>query len=76
MQGTFENVTRLALEEIILEQAKESKFGYVMTEDGFQNLVNKLHEFFLVSRNMRTMGERVLNGQQKESGVSVYPRRR
>lgn len=63
MSGTFEGVTRMALEEIVIENSKQSKFGYVLSEEGMQVLVDKLHEFFMVSRNMRSMGEKVLQGR-------------
>ena len=46
----------MALEEIVLENLSRSKFGYITTEDGVAELVDRLHEFFMVSRNLQAQG--------------------
>jgi hypothetical protein len=60
MQRMVENITRMALEEMVLTHAAESKFGYVISEEGFRLLVDDLYEFFETSRALKAAGDRFL----------------
>ena len=62
MRGTFESVTRVAIEEIIKSHAQASKFGYVLSENGFQDLTNDIFELLLTSRTLKTAGDRMIAG--------------
>lgn len=60
MQKMFEDVTKMALEEIVLTHSKETKFGLLLTPESYKSLVGRLHEFFLVSRSMKSQGDKLL----------------
>ena len=60
MRGTMESVTRMALQEMIVTHANESKFGYVLSEDGMRDLIDTLYEFFETSRSLKSAGDRML----------------
>ena len=62
MKQLFENVTKMALEEIVLEYAKEAKFGYLLTHESLSEMINHLNEFFMASRAMKSRGDMVLSG--------------
>jgi hypothetical protein len=74
MRGTFESVTRVAIEEIIKSHAQASKFGYVLSENGFQDLTNDIFELLLTSRTLKTAGDRMIAGAA--APVSTSPRSR
>jgi hypothetical protein len=77
MAGQLENITKLALTEMIQSHAKESKFGYVLSSDGFDDLVDKLYEFFETSRSLKTAGDRYISGgtsSQSRMPTSRIPR--
>lgn len=59
-QKMVENVTRMALEEMVLARASESRFGYILSEDGFRLLMDDLYEFFETSRSLKAAGDRFL----------------
>jgi len=62
MRGTFESVTRVAIEEIIKSHAQASKFGFVLSENGFQELTNDLFDLLLTSRTLKSAGDRMIAG--------------
>ena len=74
MRGTFESVTRVAIEEIIKSHAQASKFGFVLSENGFQDLTNDIFELLLTSRTLKTAGDRMIAGTA--APVAVSPRAR
>lgn len=69
MRGAMESVTRLALQEMIVAHANQSRFGYVLSEDGMHDLIDTLYEFFETSRNLKSAGDRML---QNASSVVNY----
>ena len=75
MRGAMESVTRMALEEMIASHSKESRFGYVLSEDGMRELVDKLYEFFETSRSLKAAGDRMLQqGVQPQGGRGAVGR--
>ena len=62
MKQLFENVTKMALEEIVLDYAQEAKFGYLLTNEAFSEMIEHLNEFFMASRAMKARGDQVLAG--------------
>lgn len=60
MASPFEVATRAAIEEVIANHAKKSKFGYLLSEESFQSLATDLYEFVVTSRNLKAAGDRML----------------
>lgn len=60
MAGTMENITKMALAEMIQNHASASRFGYVLSEDGCSALIDTLYEFFETSRSLKSAGDRML----------------
>ncbi|MBF0442357.1 MAG: hypothetical protein HQK54_10665 [Oligoflexales bacterium] len=61
MAGVFEKATRSAIEEIILSHCNESKFGYLLTKESFEELRDEIYDFFVTSRNLKAAGDRLLS---------------
>ena len=59
-RGTFESVTKVALAEIVRTHGQDSKFGLILSEDSFQNMVDDLFNLMLTSRSLKTAGDRFL----------------
>ena len=75
MRGAMESVTRMALEEMIASHSKESRFGYVLSEDNMRELVDTLYEFFETSRSLKAAGDRMLQqGPQTQGARSTSGR--
>ena len=62
MASPFENVTRVAIKEIITGRANESKFGFVMTHDDLHEICDDLFNLILTSRNLKAAGDRFISG--------------
>jgi hypothetical protein len=69
MAGAFETATRAAIAEIIQTHAQESKFGFILTRDGLQDLTNDLFDLLLTSRNLKSAGDRFLQTAGAPGGV-------
>lgn len=67
MAGPFETATKAAIEEIIRAHAQSSKFGYVLSSDGFDRLTADLFALLQTSRNLKSAGDRFLAGQVGQS---------
>jgi hypothetical protein len=68
MRGAMESATRMALEEMITGHASQSRFGYVLSQDAMNELVDTLYEFFETSRTLKAAGDRIIqNGMQGSS---------
>ena len=63
MPSPFESVARVAIDEIIKKHLVASKYGHFLTDDGLRDLSDELFEFLQTSRNLKTVGDRVLAGQ-------------
>lgn len=75
-RGTFENVTKVALAEIIRTHSQESKFGLMLSDDSFQALVDDLFDLMLTSRSLKTAGDRFLaNGGPATTAPTQRPQR-
>jgi hypothetical protein len=75
--GIFESAARAAIEELVKEQAKPSKFGFFISEEGMNALVENLFAFFETSRNLKSAGDKLLSGgppQQRPGAVARPPR--
>lgn len=71
MAGVFETAARAAIEDLIKAHATSSKFGYLLTEDGFGRLTNDLFALLQTSRNLKTAGDRFLSGTPPRRGVEA-----
>ncbi len=60
MAGAFEIATRSAIREIIMNSVQTSKFGYVMTEEGLDDISEQIFALLLTSRNLKAAGDRLL----------------
>ena len=69
MRGAMESVTRMALQEMIAAHANKSRFGYLLSDEGMQDLIDTLYEFFETSRSLKSAGDRMLQ-QGGASNVS------
>lgn len=65
MANIFEQSTRVALEEIILKNSLESKFGRFINQDQLETMKDDLLSLLINSRNLRAAGDRFLAGQEK-----------
>jgi len=75
MASTFEIATRAAIEEILMNNVQETKFGYILTKESVRDFSNDIFDLFLTSRNLKTAGDRLMNNQgtvQKVSRKSRY----
>lgn len=61
MPGIFESITRLAIEEILLNHAEESRFGYILPKDSLGELRDEIFNLLLTSRNLKEAGDKLLN---------------
>jgi len=71
VRGAMESVTRMALQEMIVSHANESRFGYVLSEDGMRDLIDTLYEFFETSRSLKSAGDRMLQQGTTNSNARV-----
>jgi hypothetical protein len=62
MAGPFETAARAAIEDLIKTHATSSKFGYLLTEDGFDQLTSDLFSLLQTSRTLKSAGDRFLAG--------------
>ena len=60
MSGTMEHITKMALAEMIQNHARESKFGFVLSDEGYRGLIDTLYEFFETSRSLKSAGDRMM----------------
>jgi hypothetical protein len=60
MAGAFEIATRSAIQEIILNAVQPSKFGYVLSQEGLQEVSDQLFDLFVTSRNLKSAGDRMI----------------
>ncbi len=60
MAGIFETATRAAIEEIISKNVEKSRFGYMLTEDGFQDLTDDIYNLLDMSRRLKDAGDKML----------------
>ena len=69
MAGVFETAARAAIVDLIKTHATTSKFGYLLTEDGFDRLTSDLYALLQTSRNLKSAGDRFLaNGSTPRRG--------
>ena len=73
MAGVFETATRAAIEEIVQEHAKSTKFGYVLTENDLNGLIDEVLLLFVTSRNLKAAGDRLLAGGGAPSPRNTSP---
>ena len=61
MSTTFETVSSIAIREIIIDQCKEMKFGYLMTEESLDSICQELTKLLVTSRELKSAGDRFLH---------------
>jgi hypothetical protein len=64
MASPFEDVTKVALKEIIESHLQMSKFGYFLSEEDFSHLTEDLFLFLQTSRRIKAAGDRAIAGGQ------------
>lgn len=69
MKSPFEDATKIALEEIIMEHAEKSKFGYFMTRESIVDLTEELFKLFKTSRSLKAAGDRLIHGGTQVVGT-------
>ena len=57
------SVTRVAIEKMILEYVKTSKYGYFMTEDQLGQIVERLVTFVATTRTLKARGDEIMQGK-------------
>ncbi len=62
MAGAFEGATRAAIAEIIQNRSQTSKFGLLLTEEAFEEVVGDLFDLLQTSRTLKATGDRMLSG--------------
>ena len=62
MRSTFETATRFAIEEIIKNSGKETKFGVLMTNNAVEKAIDDLYALFQTSRSLKTRGDQLISG--------------
>ncbi len=70
MASTFEVATRAAIQEILMNNVQETKFGYILTKESIEDFSNDIFDLFVTSRNLKSAGDRLLGGQ---AAVSQRP---
>jgi putative AlgH/UPF0301 family transcriptional regulator len=75
MASAFEIATRSAIEELIQNHAQPSKFGFMLTHDGYRELVGELFELLQTSRSLKAVGDRMLAGGPVALGGAKAPPR-
>ncbi|MBP9707203.1 MAG: hypothetical protein KBD78_06125 [Oligoflexales bacterium] len=61
MSSAFENATRFAIEELVKAKASTSRFGYVLTNESLQELVQDILDLLMTSRSLKAGGDRLIN---------------
>ena len=62
MASIFESATRAAIEEILNERLFDSKHGYVLTKDGYAEIVDEFYRFLQTSRELKEVGDKMIGG--------------
>ncbi len=60
MASAFESAARVAIEEMILERAEMSKFGYFLTKEALAQITDDLFHFLQTSRSLKAAGDKML----------------
>ena len=60
MAGIFESVTRVAIEEILLNHAKEAKYGYLLPKEALNDLRDEIYNLLVTSRDLKAAGDKLI----------------
>ena len=74
MPGPFEIATKAALKELIDKHVQESKFGSFLSPHGQSELINDVYELILNSRQLKSVGDRMLGLNQAPERVPTRHR--
>ncbi len=58
----FQSVARVAIEQLLEKHTQPSKFGFFLTQEGFDSLAAELLTLLETSRTLRATGDRFLQG--------------
>ena len=58
----FQSVARVAIEQLLEKHTQPSKFGFFLTQEGFDSLAAELLMLLETSRTLRATGDRFLQG--------------
>ena len=71
MAGHLESITKMALAEMIQTHSKASRFGYILSNEGYCDLVDTLYEFFETSRSLKSAGDRMMSGGTPQTSARL-----
>ena len=60
-KSPFETASRQALQDILSAKMQSSKYGYFISEEEFEEVLDDLLEFFKLSRDLRSRPEKILS---------------
>ena len=63
MDSPFTSATRVAIEKMILDHTTTSKYGYFLSEDQLEKLVQTLSAFLATSRDLKARGDQFLQAK-------------
>ena len=67
VENPFRSVTRVAIEQIIKSCCSESKYGFFVSGEDMERLVNEMIRFLETSRILKSAGDRILAPPPKTS---------
>ncbi|MDD9952201.1 MAG: hypothetical protein OXT67_11625 [Zetaproteobacteria bacterium] len=59
-QSKFDTVTRVAIEELMREHGRASKYGLFFDDIALEKVVEEVARLFMASRNLKDRGDRLL----------------
>jgi hypothetical protein len=66
--GVFEQTSKHAIESILKAGCSEGKFGYFLSEEKLAELVEQLYLFMVMSRKLKSTGDRFLRSAVDRQG--------
>lgn len=73
--STFESVARVAIRELIEKHVTASKFGYVLTETGMEDICLDIVGLMQTSRNLKAAGDRMIaQGMPSAGSMASFER--
>lgn len=66
--STFQSVARVAVKELLEQHMTASRFGYIVTEEGVDDICEDIVRFLQTSRSLKEAGDRLISqGVRDES---------
>ena len=71
MPNPFNDVAKVALDEIVRKHMTDSKYGYFVTEESLESMVQELLDFLRTSRQLKSAGDKIFGGQTEKPSESL-----